>query len=130
MQALLTIPGTQHACITDDTGRLLNSVGDHFHPSAAVLVLAHATLAAASELGRRSGSGDCIDLIQNHEGGHILLRSLPQRRVLLVFCLPGTDLTALRQAAARLSAGPAEAPSRPTAPVLDMASALHAMPDW
>ncbi|MBL9130194.1 MAG: hypothetical protein JNG86_03285 [Verrucomicrobiaceae bacterium] len=128
MTDLLSIPGVQSACITDDSGHLVEHVGHAQPPTAAVLVLAHATLTAASELGRRSGSGDCVEILQQHEGGLILLRCLPSRHALLVRCLPGADISAVSRAAARIVAAPRLRPV--AAPLLDLQDALHAMPAW
>jgi hypothetical protein len=99
-------------------------------PSAAVLVLAHATLAAASELGRRSGSGDCLEIIQQHASGVIYLHSLSQHRVLLVRCLNTDAIPAVRNACQQLSV-PLETSRPPVSTAsLDLASALHAEPAW
>lgn len=129
MQALLNLPGVQTVAIADEAGRLLGSAGSATPPTTALLVLAHATLTAAGELGRRSGAGDCTELIQNHDGGHILLRGLPHGHVLMVRCLPGTDLLAVSRAAAQLHASQPVRAVRP-APVLDLGDALYAMPAW
>jgi len=130
LKALSSLLGIHQAAIADDAGRLLDCAGEMEPPSAAVLVLAHATLAAASELGRRSGSGDCLEIIQQHEGGCIYLHSLPQHRVLLVHCQNADAIPAVRSACQHLSA-PLET-SRPPASTtsLDLASALHAEPAW
>ena len=84
--SLLQHPGVLSAFVTDDAGHLITAAGEAMPPSAGVLVLAHATLSAASEFGRRSGSGDCIELVQHHEGGLVLLRGLPHRHALIVRC--------------------------------------------
>lgn len=131
MTSLLTIPGVLSASITDDAGRLIASEGDMLVPTSAVLVLAHATITAASELGRRSGSGDCSELIQHHEGGIILVRGLPRRHALLVRCHPSVDITSLRRVAAQVHLPLAPLPARRTSvSSLDLGDALHAMPAW
>jgi hypothetical protein len=114
LTALAALPGVLQATIADDAGRLLECVGDAEPPSTAILVLAHATLSAASELGRRSGSGDC----------------LPQRRMLLVRSESADVIPALRCACASL-ASPITTRIQPIAvPTRDLADALHAEPAW
>jgi len=131
MPPLPAIPGLLSAAITDDAGQVLGFQGEGPPPSAAVLVLAQATLGAASELGRRSGSGDCVELVQQHEGGLILLRGLSNRRVLLLRCLPGTDMAAVSQAAAVLDTETPAAPPRPAFEAdISLADAFLASPKW
>ena len=130
MTSLLEIPGVQSACVADEVGHLIDCVGSSSPPVAAVLVLANATLSAAAELGRRSGSGDCIEIVQHHEGGMIYLRGLPDRQTMVVRCLPETDMAALSRAAVSV-ARPRRAPvGRPNVSSMDLGSALHAMPAW
>jgi hypothetical protein len=94
-------------------------------------VLAQATLGAASELGRRSGSGDCVELVQQHEGGLILLRGLSNRRVLLLRCLPGTDMAAVSRAAAALDTETPAVPKRAAFEAdISLADAFLASPKW
>lgn len=132
LESIAKLPGVHQAVIGDDAGRLLDCAGREEPPTAAILVLAHATLAAAAELGRRSGTGDCLEIIQQHEGGCIYLHALPQRRVLLVRCQDSYPLSALRLACRALSTQVDEKPSfavvRPA--VRDLASAFHAEPAW
>lgn len=125
-----SLPAVIQAAIADDAGRLLACAGDDEPPTAAVLVLAHATLSAACELGSRSGSGECLEIVQQHEGGVIYLHALPHQRVLLVRCHSPAPIAALRDACARLTR-PA-APPLQTAPIpaLDLSDALHAEPRW
>ena len=73
LSLLTSLPGVVQAALADDSGRLLDHTGEMEPPTAAILVLAHATLAAAAELGRRSGNGDCIEIVQQHEAGVIYL---------------------------------------------------------
>ncbi len=130
LTALASLPDVIQAAIADDAGRLLDCAGDAEPPTAAILVLAHATLSAASELGRRSGSGDCLEIVQQHDGGVIYLHGLPQRRVLLVRCQSTDVIPALRNACQQL-ARPVTTRVRPvSAPALDLADALHAEPAW
>lgn len=130
LTAIAALPEVIQVAIADDAGSLLDCAGDAEPPTAAILVLAHATLSAASELGRRSGSGDCLEIIQQHDGGVIYLHGLPQRRVLLVRCHGSEVVPALRNACQSL-AKPITTRIRPVAlPALDMADALHAEPRW
>jgi hypothetical protein len=127
---LASLPQVIQAAIADDAGRLLDCAGDAEPPTAAILVLAHATLSAASELGRRSGSGDCLEIIQQHDGGAIYLHGLPQRRVLLVRC-QNTDVIPTLRSACQGLARPITTRVRPVAvPALDLVDALHAEPAW
>lgn len=95
------------------------------------LVLAHATLAAAAELGRRSGSGECYEVIQRHVNGFICLHRLPHQRLLLVRCQSEGAFPMIRAVVHKLttSAPPAYKPP-PSSAVFDLASALHAEPKW
>lgn len=128
IHSLLAIAGVHTVCIIDDSGRLVEIAGSSQPPPAAVLVLAHATMSAASELGRRTGSGDCLEIIQHHEGGHILLHGLPLGRALLVQCLPGSDINTVRQSANQITSDVASPPRH--AHVSSLSDALHAMPAW
>lgn len=133
LSPLLQIPGVQSAFITDDAGHLMAATGRDLPPPAGVLVLAHATISAASEFGRRSGAGDCVELVQHHEGGLVLLRGLPQRRALVVRCQPDAPMDQVRLQAAALAAASLDTPPVRRAPMassLDLADALHAMPAW
>ena len=134
LESIATLPGIQQAAIGDDAGRLLGCAGHESPPTAAILVLAHATLAAAAELGRRSGAGDCVEVIQHHEGGCICLHSLPGRRVLLVRCRDEQCMPAVR-AACRLAASravteKAHAWRAAPAAVSSLSAAFHAEPAW
>ncbi|WP_395747360.1 hypothetical protein [Prosthecobacter sp.] len=130
LAALATLPDVIQAAIADDAGRLLDCAGDAEPPTAAILVLAHATLSAASELGRRSGSGDCLEIIQQHDAGVIYLHGLPQRRVLLVRCQSTAAIPAIRTACEAL-AKPVTTRIRPVSvPAFDLTDALHAEPAW
>jgi len=130
LTALASLPTVVQVAIADDAGRLLDCAGDAEPPTAAILVLAHATLSAASELGRRSGSGDCLEIVQLHDGGVIYLHGLPQRRVLLVRCQNTDAIPALRTACEGL-AKPITTRIRPvSAPSFGLADALHAEPAW
>lgn len=130
LQTLASLFGVQQAAITDDAGRLLDCAGDAEPPTAAILVLAHATLSAASELGRRSGSGDCLEIVQQHDGGVIYLHGLPQRRALLVRCQNVDVIPAIRSACQNF-AKPVTTRVRPvSAPTLGLTDALHAEPAW
>lgn len=127
----LSIPGVHQAAIADDAGRLLGWQGDGAPPEVAVLVLAHATSAAASELGRRAGCGACLELIQQHESGVLYLRGLPSGRLLLVQCQSEEAIAAIRALCqqADILAAPAIS-SGPISATLDIAAALHAEPTW
>lgn len=128
--SLSSLPAVIQVAIADDAGRLLDCAGGAEPPTAAILVLAHATLSAASELGRRSGSGDCLEIVQQHDGGVIYLHGLPQRRVLLVRCQNTDVIPALRSACQEI-AKPITTRVRPVAsPSLNLADALHAEPAW
>ena len=130
LTALAALPEVTQVAIADDAGRLLDCAGHGEPPTAAILVLAHATLSAASELGRRSGSGDCLEIIQQHEGGVIYLHGLPQQRVLLVRCQSLAVIPALKSACMGLSK-PITTRVRPvSAPTMGLADALHAEPAW
>lgn len=129
LASLASMPGVQQAAIADDAGRLLGCAGAGEPPTAAILVLAHATLSAASELGRRSGSGDCLEIVQLHDAGVIYLHGLPQRRVLLVRC-ESTDVVPFVRAACQDLAKIVTARVRPVARTFDLADALHAEPAW
>lgn len=131
LRPFLTIPGVHSACITNDAGHIVASEGGAAMP-ASVFVLAHATLTAAGELGRRSGAGDCIELVQHHEAGLYLLRGMPRSHALIVACAPHVDLNALRHAAAEvhLPLAPAPAQRRAAPQAFDLGDALHAMPAW
>ncbi|MDP1588484.1 MAG: hypothetical protein Q8M07_12110 [Prosthecobacter sp.] len=130
LQPLATLPGVCQVAITDDSGRLLDCAGDAEPPTAAILVLAHATLSAASELGRRSGSGDCLEVVQQHDGGVIYLLGLPHRRVLLVRCQNSDVIAAIRAASRRLAQSITTRVRPVAAPLPDISSALHAEPAW
>lgn len=130
LTALTSLPEVIQAAIADDAGRLLECAGGAEPPTAAILVLAHATLSAACELGRRSGSGDCLEIIQQHDAGVIYLHGLPQRRVLLVRCHSTAVIPALRAACLGI-AKPITTRIRPVAgPALNLSDALHAEPAW
>lgn len=130
LPAFTALPGVFQAAIADDSGRLLDCAGRMEPPDTAILVLAHATLSAAAELGRRSGNGDCIEITQQHEGGVLYLRALPQRRVLLVQCQSADVVTAIRNECQRLMQLVAATPAKPVNVPLDLNSALHAEPTW
>lgn len=125
-----SLPAVIQAAIADDAGRLLACTGDDEPPTAAVLVLAHATLSAAGELGRRSGSGDCQEIVQQHEGGVIYLHSLPQHRVLLVRCQSMAPIPALRSACSSMARPSATRLHTTPVPALDLSDAMHAEPKW
>jgi len=129
LSTLAALPGVIQTAVADDSGRLLGFDGDSEPPTAAILILAHATLSAASELGRRSGSGDCHEIIQQHEGGCIYLHGLPQSRVLLVRCQSLSAVPAVRALCQNLAA-PVETPHASRPFFTDMVSALHAEPAW
>lgn len=130
LTALASLPEVIQAAIADDAGRLLDCAGKAEPPTAAILVLAHATLSAACELGRRSGSGDCLEIIQQHDAGVIYLHGLPQRRMLIVRCHSTTVIPTLRAACQQL-AKPVTTRIRPvTTTTLDLVDALHAEPAW
>lgn len=132
LSSLLQHPGVLSAFVTDDAGHLITAAGESMPPSAGVLVLAHATLSAASEFGRRSGSGDCIELVQHHEGGLVLLRGLPHRHALIVRCEAEANMDSVRSHAAtfQLSTTGSTQPRRASTPALNLGDALHAMPAW
>ncbi len=130
LTALASLPEIIQIAIADDAGRLLDCAGDAEPPTTAILVLAHATLSAASELGRRSGSGDCLEIVQQHDGGVIYLHGLPQRRVLLVRC-QNTDVIPLIRTVCAGLAKPITSRIRPvSAPSMNLSDALHAEPAW
>lgn len=129
LSAFTDLPGVFQAAIADDSGRQLDCAGQIEPPSTAMLVLADATLAAAAELGRHSGNGNCHEIIQQHENGVLYLFALPQRRLLLVRCQNADTISAVRQECQRLIGSLATAAaSKPT--TLDLTSALHAEPTW
>ena len=130
LSVLASLPDVIQAAIADDSGRLIDCAGGSEPPATAILVLAHATLAAASELGRRSGSGDCREIIQQHEGGVIYLHSLTQRRVLIVRCQNTDAIPAVRSACQQFATPLESAPPPASTTSLDLASALHAEPAW
>jgi len=127
---LAAIPGVHQAAVADDFGRLITCVGEGGAPSTAILVLAHATLAAAGDLGGRAGCGDCVEIIQRHENGIIYLRGLPQRLLLLIRCQSVDVIPALRVAMQSLLPASETAGVRPATRVLDLSAALHADPAW
>lgn len=130
LTALASIPDVIQVAVADDAGRLIDCAGDAEPPTAAILVLAQATLSAACELGRRSGSGDCLEIVQQHDGGVIYLHGLPQRRVLLVRCQNTGVIPAIRTACEGL-AKPITTRIRPVSvPSFDLSDALHAEPVW
>lgn len=128
LSALASIPGVLQASVADDSGHLLDSSGELDLPTAAVLVLAHATLAAAAELGRRSGAGDCTEIVQQHEGGCVYLHALPRSCVLMVRCRDNSSVAAVRAAAMKLAPMAETAPK--TVGTFDVSSAMHAEPAW
>lgn len=133
--SIARLPGVKQAVVGDEAGRLLDCAGWEAPPTTPVLVLAHATLAAASELGRRSGSGDCLEVVQQHEGGCIYLHALPHRRVLLVRCQDEGSVSVLRGMCQGLSAqvhAHVEMPRRvmASARIDDLSSAFLAEPAW
>ncbi|MEZ5386428.1 MAG: hypothetical protein R3F13_13020 [Prosthecobacter sp.] len=128
LSAIASIPGVLQACVTDDGGHLLANCGELDPPSAAVLVLGHATLTAAAEMGRRFGAGDCIEIVQQHEGGCVYLHGLPRRCVLIVRCRDDSSISELRNAAMNLS--PTNEISVSTTGAFDVSSAMHAEPAW
>ncbi len=130
LSSLAARPGVLQAALTDDSGRLLGCAGGSEPPGTAILVLAHATLAAASELGRRSGSGDCHEIIQQHDSGCIYLHRLPEGRVLLVRCHNIEAIPAVRSACQHFAAPLESARPPASTATLDLASALHAEPAW
>ena len=69
LTALASLPEIIQIAIADDAGRLLDCAGDAEPPTTAILVLAYATLSAASELGRRSGSGVAFSRLQSCSSG-------------------------------------------------------------
>lgn len=129
LSLLTSLPGVVQAALADDSGRLLDHTGEMEPPTAAILVLAHATLAAAAELGRRSGNGDCIEIVQQHEAGVIYLHSISHRRVLLVRCSQQDSIPAVRNACQRLAV-PTDLVPKSTFVPQNIASALHAEPAW
>ena len=130
LSVLASLPDVIQAALTDDSGRLLGYAGETEPPATAILDLAHATLAAASELGCRSGSGDCREIIQQHECGVIYLHSLSPQRVLLVRC-QNTDAIPGVRSACQQFVTPLETARPPASTAsLDLASALHAEPAW
>jgi hypothetical protein len=130
LSSLASLPGVTQCAIADDSGRLLDCAGEIAPPSTAILVLAHATLAAATELGRHTGSGDCREITQQHDNGVFYLHTLPQGRVLLVRCQHAGIIPAVRGACQQwLSPVGTTAPT-PVVTTLDLASALHAEPNW
>lgn len=141
LESLARLPGVKQAAIGDDAGRLLDCAGREDPPTVAILALAHATLAAASELGRRSGSGDCLEVLQQHEGGSLYLYALPHQRVLIVRCQDETSTPAVRSmcqgiaAQRHAHAGQEAAVKRPrplaaSACINDLSSAFLAEPTW
>lgn len=130
LTALISLPEVIQVAIADEAGRLLSCAGDDPPPTTAVLVLAQATLSAASELGRRSGSGDCLEIIQQHDAGIIYLHSLSQRQILLVRCHSTAVIPTLRAACQGLATPVAPHLPPVTSPTLNLSDALHAEPAW
>lgn len=130
ISSLAAIPGLHQAAVADDFGRLITCVGKGDPPAAAILVLAHATLAAAGDLGGRAGCGDCVEIIQQHENGIIYLRGLPRRRLLLIRCQNADVIPALRVVMQHFQSASETAGIRPALCVLDLSAALHADPAW
>jgi hypothetical protein len=130
LSAFTALPGVLQAVVADDAGRLLGGAGGLPPPDMAVLVLAHATLSAAMEVGRRAGQGECVDVIQQHQRGVVYLRTLGSGRLLLVLCQMSEAIPAVRALCQRLTQpGPAAPAFNPSHPV-DLSSALHAEPRW
>lgn len=125
-----SLPAVIQATVADDAGRVLACAGGDAPPTAAVLVLAHATLSAAAELGRRSGNGECLDIVQQHESGVIYLHALPHHRLLLVRCKSSAPIPALRDTCTRLMRPISPPLQTPPIPALDLSDALHASPRW
>jgi len=130
LASLAAIPGVIQAAVADESGCVIACAGGSEPPSTVILVLAHATLSAANELGHRGGGGECADIIQQHANGVIYLRSLPERRLLLARCQSIEAIPALRAACQHLAGSDAAVEAKPAAPVLDLYSALHAEPAW
>jgi len=128
ISAISSVPGVIQTVIADDSGRLLEFAGDMDPPTAAVLVLGHATISAAAELGRRSGVGDCHEVIQRHEGGWVYLHSLSHRRVLMVRYTADASINAIRDGIHNMPA--LEESLQPRQDHFDITSALHAEPLW
>ncbi|WP_294221064.1 roadblock/LC7 domain-containing protein [Prosthecobacter sp.] len=131
LSAFTALPGVLQAVVADDAGRLLGGAGGLPPPDMAVLVLAHATLSAAAEVGRRSGQGDCLEILQQHHNGVIYLRPVSQGRLLMVRCQSSEALPAVRGLCQRLMGTTASIPVQqaPSFPI-DLTSALHAEPRW
>lgn len=128
LSTLAAFPGVQQTVIADDSGRLLACSGSLEPPATELLVLAHATLSAAAELGLRSGSGECHEIVQKHDSGIICLHRLPQQHLLLVRCQNESVLPVVRVFCQKwITPAPV---ARITSVSLDLASALHAEPSW
>ena len=130
LASLVALPGVLQSAVADDAGNLLASAGDGAPHTTATLVLAHATFAAADELGSRAGCGSCAEIIQQHENSVIYIRSLARRRLLLVRCQTADAVPAIRAASRSMDEPEVSVETKTTAPVLDLTSALHAEPSW
>lgn len=129
MLSFTSIPGVVTACVADAGGTILHLEGQQ--PTQAVLVLAQASYSAAGESGRRGRVGDCVEMLQRHEGGLIYQRGLPAGRLLWVLCEMHTDISALSHLAGQLEKQLTAAPPEPThLPIEETAPALttHQLP--
>lgn len=130
LSAFTALPGVLQAVVADDAGRLLGGAGGLPPPDMAVLVLAHATLSAAAEVGQRSGQGDCLEIVQQHQNGVLYLRPVTQGRLLMVRCQSSMAIPAVRGLCQRLMQLPSAAPASPPSLPVDLTAALHAEPRW
>jgi hypothetical protein len=132
--SIAALPGVLQAAVADDAGRLLAHAGGASPPSTPMLVLAHATLSAAAELGRRAGAGTFFDMVQHHAAGCIYLRVLTPQQALMVCCENEEAVAAVRHALETVpspdSARPDSLPPPPPTAAFDLAAALHAEPAW
>lgn len=103
MQRLIRVPDVRHAVVIDAIGLCLAHVG-HEPVSNKLLndwtVVARAAFAAGDQLGQRSGVGNCVETVQAHADGGILIRALSGGMLLVVQHGVRTPVDDLRKLAA------------------------------
>lgn len=103
MQRLIRVPDVRHAVVIDPIGLCLAHAG-HEPVSNKLLndwtVVARAAFAAGDQLGQRSGVGACMETVQSHAEGGILIRAVPGGMLLVVQHGARTPVEELRSMAA------------------------------